>query len=258
MNLKTSNKLAIESGIQCNKKSDIKLYGLDNLSKVNLSISLAIQNGTINNDNLLSTCYDVGDRFFYIAQKLKNNIAVISERGIGYLYKDDDGCVYLKRETHICYYTEGNQTPLMSRGPVDLYTNNDEIVVVSATVPPTYLEALYTSNCVIASSDAFIPKPVVLNEYSLLGRLNDGIESLSLNNKDFLEILINAICSFTKQLILKTSKLDVKRLSTPILQLIPSSNPQAKRGSFVYDDATNLLKYYDGEKWHELVCKEAK
>jgi hypothetical protein len=258
MNLKKSKSLTIESGTQCNKKSDIKLCGLANLSNVNRSISSAIQSGSINEDSLLSKSYDIGERFFYVAQKVKDNITIISERGIGYLYNDNDGCTYLKRETHICFYTENNPNPSISKAPIDLYNDDGGIIVISSTIPPTYVEALYTDNCVMASSDPFTPLPVVLNEYSLLGRLNDGIESLSLNNKDFLEILVNAICSFTKQLILKTSKLDVKRLSTPILQLIPSNNPQVKRGSLVYDDNTNTLKYYDGEKWQELVCKEVK
>jgi hypothetical protein len=257
MNLKIAKIPTIELGCQCPKKADIKLLGISDLSKVNDSFRLALECKSITIDNLLSSVYDFDTKFFYVIEKVKDNVQSIRERGIGYLYKQDED-IYLKREQPICFNlnNDNNNYPCVN-GPTDFIKDDeDTFILISSTVPPTYIENLYTSNCLITSSSPFYPQPIEIQPNSLVGRLQGDLQSLSLDDEDFVDSLIDCLSSFTKQLKLKTSKLDVKRLGTPLLQFTPTKNPQAKKGCLYYDEDTDLLKYFDGSRWRELTWKE--
>jgi hypothetical protein len=261
MNLTISKKIAIETALPCPKSKDLKLSGISSLSFINESLSIALSQGSISNDNTFLNVFGLDNLFFYHAEKVSNNIRLVLERGIGHLISIDNE-VYLRRERPVCYYLNDSNEPIASTHAYDLTIDNDnEYIVVSSTLPPSYIELLYEQNAVITSSDSFLPQSVKLDENSVLARLQDKIVSLCLKDfgslDDFQKAVNEALLSYKNQVTLGCSKLSMKSkrgvISSNIFQLNPTSNPPAKKGTFIYDETDDLLKYYDGSSWRSLA-----
>lgn len=260
MNLTISNKIAIETATPCSKSKDLKLDGISSLALINESFSISLSQGSISTENTFLNVFGLDNLFFYHAEKVFNNTRVVLERGIGHLVKIDD-IVYLKRVRPVCYYLYDSSEPTPSRNAYDLTIDNDnEYILVSSTIPPSYIELLYETNAVVTSSDSFLPQSVKMDQNSVLARLQDKIVSLCFkdfgNVDDFQEAVSNALSSYKNQISLGCSKLNMKSkrgvISSNVFQLNPTSNPPAKKGTFIYDEADDCLKYYDGTKWRKI------
>ena len=75
---------------------------------------------------------------------------------------------------------------------------------------------------------------------------------MSFNSKEFADIVTESLTKYTKQLSLKASKLSVNKLSVKHLQLESSSDLNVKKGTFIYDETTDTVKFYNGSKWRTL------
>lgn len=254
MNLKTTTNKAIELA-RIDYEDNIELLGVYGLCDVNQPLSYAIKNKTITDCNCFSHVFGNDCRFFYALEQVKNNKVIKYERGIGYL-ADKNGKTVIVREIPIATGSDpSNQMPCIG-GCTPFRCTDCDYLIAYSTVPQLYVENLLESHSLITSIAPFTPHSFAVSEDSLVGRLSDGLQSLSLNNAMFVERLWSSLSSFTKQVILKTSKLDVKKLATNVLQFAPSGKSGAKKGCFIYDKTDDNLKYYDGEKWRSLVWKE--
>ena len=237
MSLKTTNQIATEKAQQNSKGKNLRLLG------------------TIN-DLCFSDLFEVDCKFFYLAEKIEQDIVILRERGIGRIVKSDDG-YELERYQPLGFYINGdaNAHPCVN-GPVDFAGP----IIVSSSYPFSLLESLCEDYSVVACDKQFIPKPVQLSEYSFLGRLDDGVSSLPFESlcesSEFKGALVSAITGYTKQLAFSASKINTKTkkgvIASSIFQLNPTSNPPAKKGTFIYDETDDLLKYYDGTSWRSL------
>jgi hypothetical protein len=261
MNLTISNKVAIETALPCSKTQDLKLNGISSLSLINESLEIALSQNSISQDNTFLNVFGLDCSFFYHAEKVANNTRLVLERGIGHLVQINDE-VRLRRVRPVCYYLYDNIEPSPSISPYDLTIDNDnEFILVSSTIPPSYIELLYEANAVVTSSDSFLPQSVKLDQNSVLARLQDKIVSLCLkdfgNVDDFQEAVSDALSSYKNQISLGCSKLNMKSkrgvISSHVYQLNPTSNPPTKKGTLIYDEASDCLKYYDGNKWRKLT-----
>ena len=104
------------------------------------------------------------------------------------------------------------------------------------------------------STEPYIPLMVYVDDNSLLGRFDDDIQSISMS--DLNDNTLKHIQKYTKQLILKSSRLDVKKIKTNQLTLDPHKKPDAKRGTLFYNDDVDALQYFDGEKWRTILCQD--
>lgn len=254
MNLKTTTHKAIELA-RIDHEDNIELLGIYGLCDVNQPLSYAVKNKTITDCNCFSHVFGNDCRFFYALEQVKNNKVIKYERGIGYL-SDKNGKTVIVREIPIATGSDpSNQTPCVG-GCTPFRCTDCDYLIAYSTVPQLYVENLLESNSLITSVAPFTPHSFSVSENSLVGRLDGNIQSLSLNENKFVEKLWGALSLFTKQIILKTSKLDIKKLATNILQFVPISKPAAKRGCLIYDKTDDQLKYYDGEKWRLLLWEE--
>lgn len=116
------------------------------------------------------------------------------------------------------------------------------------------------NNSVLASIDKNSPSPVVLEEFTLLGRMDGNIQSI--DSSELRQILtdgniINAIESSTGNYTFLCQTLNLSnsnsRLSSAALQARPvynnSNRPTPQRGMIIYNDQTNRLEVYDGSDW---------
>lgn len=254
--LKLTSKMAIEGLCNCSLNNDLKLTGLTHLSQCSSSLKASINSGLLDDSALFKNVFGYNVNFFYIIEKIENDTVTSYERGIASIYKQNDN-TYLDRKLSFVIGQNSVLATVNSSGkPIEFGPLNNNLIIYS-TLPPTYFECLSPSHCVLTSSEGCIPQPVVLHNDTFLGRLDNGIEDISFSDSRLIDKIINLITKFTKQLKLKTSKLSLKRIETEILDLVPSSNPQAKIGTLVYDKETNELKVYDGKYWKALMFKES-
>ena len=95
---------------------------------------------------------------------------------------------------------------------------------------------------------------VTLNKFSLLGRLDDDIDSLDISSIFTPQNVLSVVTKWTKMLKLMCSIFDVKKLRTPQIDFKPSKSPSTKKeGSVYYDQQDKVLKYYNGTEWVTLT-----
>ena len=254
MNLKISRTAAIELA-RHNKDNTLDLLGLEALAQLDENIAVGIKGGSLSPLNNFLNLFGLDSKFFYILERINNKTVVQYEHGIAHL-DDIGGKIVLKRSLPISYGTNSNTQYPCYNGPSEFITSEGEYVIAYSTMPFSYLEALAQENCVLTSSADFTPQPVQLNKNSVLARLDDKIISLSLHDENFRNIIVEAFQSYTNQLKLKTSKLDVNKLSLKQLNISPSSQSSSKKGAFIYNEQKDCLQYYDGTKWKTLVTKD--
>lgn len=245
---------AIEVVSYKDQSDDLSLCGIADLEKASYNYSAAIYHNNITEENLVSNIIGLGEenKFFYILESYIDNTIVKYEHGLGYAY-ESDGNFYFKRFLQLydgsCYE---KRNPSYIQSPRFSYEHNS-VNVLRSTLPEHYFLSLYDDNCVLISTGPFIASSIKLKENSFLARVDDNdISSLSFDDKAFANIIAEALAKHTKQLSLKASKLSVGKLSAKHLQLEPSSDLNVKKGTFIYDETTDSIKFYNGEKWRTL------
>lgn len=251
--LKISHLVAIEAVRNSSENNDLELVGIEPLKLIAQSIKQSVESGGITPENTFSNIFGYNTNFFYILESINENpeSVCLYERGIASIYQQDNK-VFLKRiRLFLSGDHAGNATPSVDGIPKIIPCGTNTLVYSS--IPPTYLEAISPEHCVLCSSISSLPHPVHIDQDSLLGRFEDTIQSISLNDNRLIDKFLSIISSFSKQLKLKTSKLSLKRVEPEVIDMVPTSNVKAKQGSLYYDESDNTLKLYTGEKWRTLA-----
>lgn len=254
MNLKSSLLTAIES-CTINSDDNIELLGVEPLKQVNKPLYFAVKNKDITNEHTFKNIFGPDVLFFYAIEQIKNDSVTRYERGIGY-YFEQDNVPLLKRYIPIVTGNNSHDSIYCSGNCNKFDCSDCEHLVIYSTVPLSYAECLFDKNSIITSIDKFHPHSFIVNENSLVGRLNGDVQSLSMDDKGFIENIISSICKYTKQIILKTSKLDIKKLACSTINLNKTSKDNAKCGDIIYDSEDDNIKLYDGTSWRIFVCKK--
>lgn len=260
--LKILPTVAIEVATNHPTNLDLQLVELDNLENCHLFKDM-IRIGDINENTTLRKCIGLNTNFFYsiecVPNKVKSRIeeGCLYERGVGYLYQEDD-LVFLKRTLPIVNGYSDNSFTVNNLYPRPFRCcETDSTVVVTCVTPQTYFEALVVPHSFIMSSeDSFIPTPLQVKKNSFLARLEGCIQNISFIGEEFVNIVSDAVCKFSKHLKLKASKLTVKRLETSIIDIKPSNETKGIKGSLVYDATTNNLMFYNGEAWKTVALRD--
>lgn len=257
--LKTIKTLAIEAANSLPNSTDLQLIELENLENCDVFKDM-LRSGEINQNTTIRSLIGLNTNFFYSVECIPNKNSkkcsldgCVYERGIGYLYEQNSN-FFLKRLIPIINQHSDGSSFHNTRGPERFKCCDEEsTVVITSVVPPSYLEALAIPYSVlITDKDPFIPTPIQVKPNSFLARLTDSIQNLSFDSEYFIDLIISIITKFSKQLKLKTSKLCVKRIETDIIDIKSSDNQKAVKGSLVYDNDSNTLKFYDGTSWRTI------
>lgn len=234
--------------------SDLELIGIEPLKKVLPSLKAAIEADGINDSCKFVEVFGLDNNFFYIIECVSDNKVCGYERGIGSIYTKDNR-TFLNRKRIFVYGNNSLECAVSKDNVPKPFVCNCDTYIYSS-IPPTYLESLVVENSVLCSSMSCLPYPVNMTEDSLLARISDTIESVSFKDDRLISKIINTIATFGKQLKLKTSKLSLKRVEPEVIDMVPTSNIKAKRGSIYYDESDNKLKLYDGEQWKVIAFTE--
>lgn len=239
MKLKNTNRLAIELAVPL-QNNQLSLHGNSTLS----GIIEGVHVGSTNIENTFLHIYNIDTQFFYAASILRKDRCKFTEIGIGHI-ELDGGSPILHRDKHL-YHQRGEDTYLAHKFDKLECVVEDSIIVTSYS-PKTIHELLYTDNCLITSIDAHTPSVTHMPENSLLLRLTKDIEAVSTD-----VAVKELLCKYTKQLVLKSPRLDVKTVSTQHI-IINTSKPLGKKGEVYYDEQDNRLKFYNGREWKVIV-----
>lgn len=250
---------AIETVVNQDGSNDLLVCGITNLFKASYDYSAAVYNKLITEDNSISNVIGYGEdnKFFYILETYgPNNKVVRYEHGLGYAYQQDDKA-YFKRFLQI-YSGKSVEDKLFCFKQTDYFPcDKDLVTVLRSTLPEHYFMCLYEDNCVLSSTGPFVASSVKIKENSFLARIDvNDISSVSFDSKVFSDIIAEALTKYTKQLSLKASKLSANKLSVKHLQLESSSDLNVKKGTFIYDETTDTVKFYNGSKWRTLLWSE--
>jgi len=257
MNLKTSKIVAIELAVSNYYNLDLELCGIRALSKFNKTVSLSLD--TSDTEHSFENIFGYNCNFFYNVEKIKDDKVICSEYGIASIEKIDDK-VFLNRNRPI-YLNANNKITQCHNGPHHFQCEDSEYLAAYSVVPSSYIELLANPNCVIGSSAPFCPSPIPIDSNSFLGRIDDNVQSIPFNqlfsHPELISAILEVITTYSKQLSLKTSKLDAKRLCTDSIQLNSNDKILDKKGTLGFDGKD--LKFYDGEVWRILEwrsCQE--
>ena len=258
MKLKTSQSYAIEGASQLEGSFDLKLLGTEYISIIDKTHQAAIEHNQISSaTNSFFSVYGLGHKFFYHAQQFRSSKVFRYEVGLGYL-ENHDGTFVLKRSQPL-FFSEYNQEISQVPGnPRPLYCGPDEFLIVTTYLPRTYIEILTDPNCLISSVAPHTPSLTYVSENSLVGRFGDFIESYPIDQLLSIPLVsqtvVDTITNYTKQLILKSSKLTCKNINTDYVALKPlSSKPPEKDGILFFNKEHNTICYYADNCWRELT-----
>ncbi len=246
-------KIAIETCKQGDlDNNDIILCGLLDIEKGSIVLSEAKYYNYISNENSIANTIGFGpdNKFFYKISSYKDNAVVGYEKGIGYAYEHNNQ-IYFKREVPLIYGKNENHVQFI-KSSSRFYFPEDSISVIVSEIPPSLALLYHAQNSLVVARDPFFPVTLSLPNDSLLATINDNICALSFDSKEFSDYVSEALSKYSKQLSLRTSKLNVNKLAAKQLQLEPSSGTNAKKGTFIYDEETDTVQFYNGEKWRTL------
>lgn len=238
--------------------NDLLLCGIDGIEYANHNFSSSYYYGEISSDNSVSNVFGLGEhnKFFYTLLSFRDNQVIRYEAGTGYGYEKDNK-QYFHRYLPMYEGKNEEQKKLVPQGKNSYICIKDAVNILVSSYPPNYSLIFYDKNCLLSSIDKTIPHCLQVFENSFLARVSDNdLSSVSFNSKEFAEIVAEALTKYTKQLSLKTSKLNVNQLSVKHLQLDSSSDLNVKKGTFIYDETTDTVKFYNGSKWRTLKWVE--
>ena len=252
--IKIAQSQVAELGVANVENFDIELQGTAALALVNEQTKQAAQQNKLDlSKSHFTQNFDEDDSFFYTLTLLDSSYnPKLSEVGIGYLKNS----TLLKRSKPLFFTSEDGRTLPCMNGPQEFFQDTENLhIVVSNYIPSTLTELLVQPNSVIATSNqSFVPIMAHVSPQSILGRLDDDIQDIPIEQVG--DLALNLIKSHTKQLIIKSSRLDVKKIKTNQITLDPHKKPDAKRGTLFYNDEVNALQFFDGQVWRTLSCKD--
>lgn len=245
--MKPSQGIEIVSNVD--NSNDLLLCGIDGIDRANYDLSAAQYYGTISQDNSINNVFGLGEenKFFYLLASYKNNVIVKHENGIGYAY-ELDGKFYFKRSLPMTHGKQMGHNQLINSMNSKFICDQDAVNIIASYTPADYALAYHDKNSILCSTHQFIPRCVQVSPHSFLARINDNdISNVYFDSKEFADIIISAVERY---------KLNVNKFSVKQLQLNPASHSGAKKGTMIYDEDSDSIKFYNGTVWRTLRWAE--
>lgn len=254
----TKPSLAVETFSLNENNTDLLLLGIDGIEKANIDFSEAVYYKHITSDNSIKNVIGVGpeNKFLYKIASYKDNAVVACEYGIGYAYEMDER-TYFKRDRPLIQGKNEIQKQVIYNNGLRFYSPPNSTNVITSEIPTNITGLYFEKNMILVSRDAFVPHPMKILDNSFLARIGDSdLYSVKFDSKEFSDLVASAINNYSKQLAMKSSKLSVNKASIKHLQLEPSSKTNAKKGTFIYDEDNDVVKFYNGKIWRTLQWAE--
>jgi hypothetical protein len=263
MGLKTVTKLVIEKGEQVFGTNKIKLIGAEALIDADTVLSDSIKSKQVtNNKCCFSACYGCGCEFLYRIDQIQGGKTLTGEIGRGYIEHDQDSDQHFLVRMQPFYVLDETQNIIDPAGTIlDFLPLENSHLVVSNYISNNPQEILCEDGCVLTSIAPHVMHPVQLTKDTILGRIGfDGVKALKLsqlwNIESFTESVVKSLLSYAKQLVFKTTQIDVKKLKTTQIIFRPSKKATEQAGTMYLDEESGTLKIYNGASWRTLKYED--
>lgn len=179
MRLKTTNRIVLEQAIQHSDHS-IELTGCDHLCECDILIENLVKENKICNKNTFIKAFGLNSKFYYKISHRKNLEYVSCEVGLGHLEKKE-GKIYLKRIETLFAVEDDKIVPTFGYAHTfHCHCHDDGMLIVSTYNPTDLLQLLVDKHCIISSIDKCVASPVYVDKNSVVGRIEDNIQSISI------------------------------------------------------------------------------
>lgn len=245
---------AIEIAKPTENPEDVLLGGIYELADINDIYKKDIDSNDLTDKNTFESFIgcDENIKFHYTLCSYDNTDIKRYESGIGYCFKKDNN-VYLKRfKPTSCGRNFSHNISCSNKHSYSFVGKT--VAYISA--PPNISDLMFCNNNIITSKCNNIPISIHIDNNSIIGRINSDITCLSLKSKEFINVIVESICEYSKQLCFKTSKLNANKLAVKQIQLESDSGNNAKAGTLIYDEKTDSVKFYNGHKWRTFKWEE--
>jgi hypothetical protein len=168
----------------------------------------------------------VGQNFFYEIKETKDerHFSYV-ESGIGEFYKKSNK-IFFKREYVFSVVSNKesseNYKPFQGKPP-KIEQESDSKLILTRYLPESYQQILASKNSVLCSTEPFTPTPVELQDNTLLGKLNNIIQSIDQNE---------------------------------LWSILLQNNKKPVEGSIRYNKKQKCFQGYDGKEWRTLMWGE--
>lgn len=255
MKLRTTQNLTIETG-HVSKGNDIVLEGNGLLNGVIGGVDLS----ETNIEHTFLKNFGLDCSFLYSAAIYEtSNHHRLQEIGVAHL-EIEGSAILLCRDFPYYYIIDGEISNSYNTFQKLTFDDKNEKLLLTNYSPQGLHELLVFDNCIITSTDPYQPAVIQMKKNSFLARLDGSTESITVDDLSKEESIKNLIktsmCNYTKQIILKTSKLDTKTINVSHLILKPTKKPLAKKGELYYDESLDRLKFYDGKQWRTISYED--
>jgi hypothetical protein len=229
----------------------------------------------------------LNQRFFYKIDKYEmyrgKKTLVSGETGIGEIYKKRKN-FFMKRHFALYNYDQNSYSKPRNGSPYR-FSLADDYIILQTYKPENYFDALAAPYSVLCSVEERTPSPVELQEGTLLGRLDDVIQSI--DSKELRQILngdsdiylkltdqeIQHVFKNIKNVIFETLRNNSDGITTKskiIDMLTPNSSVESpilrakpeytnkkrptkpKPGMIIFNRDRKCFEGYDGESWKTL------
>ena len=230
--------------------------------------------------------------FFYELYQFRaisgsQNVPLFSEYGVAKLA----GRKTAKRVASFERFTyEGGAQRPVSGGDDGFFdfsnTKDADYCILVPTIPKSYTDCLCLDNSVLCSIESHLPSPVELQEGTLLGRLDDRIQSIDaqelrqiLNGDDdtylkltdkelehvfkgIKKIIFDTLKENKTAIVTKSQKIDLltqhSSVAAPVLQVKPEYTdknrpPKPRAGMIIFNKDKKAFEGYDGKFWKRLA-----
>lgn len=191
---------------------------------------------------LLQDVIPSAQNFFYLIESCDtlnfNRNVLSSERGIGQIFFAS-GSHYLKRDL-VTSFNDGAGEIRKQAAPSNFENQN---IIINTYIPDYYYDMLIYPYSVLCSIEPGNPASVAIEENSVLGRLNNTIQSVDKN-------ALRAI--LTDENIVGAIE-DRKYLTLDRLILQPSGRPQNPTQGTIIFNPSGFFEGYNGSTWATLI-----
>ncbi len=220
MTMKVPPTFSIELGSEYGTDSII-LQGHD-------SIENYVPNIVYDDTNFFAKTYKVGDDLLYhVSVVCEHKKPQSQEVGIGKLFKQGD--FYGIKRIRPFYHIDQDNNIRMPHNLLTLFCDQKacEKLVVHTHIPDNFKELLYEPNALITCDVPHLPTPVTVNKNSILGRLSQGLKSIT-----FTELF--------------------KKINTSQIRFKATKKAEEKAGVVYYNQEKGALQFFDGKKWRTI------
>ena len=164
----------------------------------------------------------LNQNFFYeISQKQNYREFIYKESGVGKFYKKKNKFFFRRDYVFDVSKDGGRYKPVNGNAPN--IEESDCDIILSNAPPAKYINTFSAKNSVLCSTEPFTPTPVELQDNTLLGKLNNIIQSIDQNE---------------------------------LWSILLQNNKKPVEGSIRYNKKQKCFQGYDGKQWRTLMWGE--